>query len=361
MLDIDTMQQDDTYVKAIPAELLKSLKVAHPTTPLSTRLGPLKRLITQSPELRTLHYEDRGQGTSFAFQGDERMPPLHHLTLRSYDWQHSREEVARHWDFSQLKVLQIVSVPSYNFLTSVNPCDLGNLRVLRVDDFSAHLPDRRREATWHVANMLSTYIRSLDTLDLVCDVATFSLDSVLQHRNSLLVLCLRDHTGFGEDDHRCPTLQARELSMLAAQLSVLHTLELDMDIQLCEPAAFLRAICHFPKLRTLTLHVQTVLGPLDSVHPETDRDFEATVQTFEFLWEHKQQSLQTCGWKRITINIGGWRRVMVRRVSSTWRERNERGIFAERCFVLEADEAGQPGIREEISVESTSNKVTPEI
>ena len=43
-------------------------------------------------------------------------------------------------------------------------------------------------------------------------------------------------------------------------------------------------------------------------------------------------------WKRITINVGGWKSVMVRRVAGAWRERNRRGVYAERCFVLERDD-----------------------
>ncbi|KAF4589144.1 F-box domain-containing protein [Ophiocordyceps camponoti-floridani] len=45
-------------------------------------------------------------------------------------------------------------------------------------------------------------------------------------------------------------------------------------------------------------------------------------------------------WQRITINVGGWRRSMIRRTGYAWKRHNERGVYAERCFWLEADGRG---------------------
>lgn len=298
------------------------------------------------------------------------MPAVKDLMLRSYDWGHSRREVARHWDFGQLRSLQLVHVPTYKFLSSIDPNDLRLLHTLRMEDFSAHQPDRRREATRALSDLVESYIDCLENLDLVCHLPLFSVDALLQHRLTLQVLRLRDHTGFGEEDHACPTIHGRDLARLASAMPVLHTLELDMDVTQCDPREFLSAACKFRNLHTLTVHVQTLLRPLDIIEAGTDRDFEAAMATFRFLHEERErlsklleyEHLRHTPWRRITINVGGWRRVMVRRVSSAWRERNERGIFAERCFVLERSTAhGQVGVREEIGVESPSRRATPEL
>ncbi|KAH8171561.1 F-box domain-containing protein [Sarocladium implicatum] len=357
---------DDALSRVIPAGLLTSLKLGKPAPPLTTKLAPLKNLLLQAKRLHTLHYEDRGQGTSFKFQGDERMPAVQDLMLRSYDWDHSRRDVARHWDFSRIRSLQLVHVPSFNFLSSINPVDLRNLHTLRVEDASAHLPDKRREATRALSELVSSYIDSLETLDLVCHLPLFSLDALLSHRNTLQVLRLRDHVGFGEEDRACPTVDGVHLARLAKELKWLHTLELDLDVTQCESRGFLSAACRFGNLHTLTVHVQTLLRPLDAVEEGTDRDFEAAMQSFRFLIHERDRLAMLHNqyykpWKRITINVGGWRRVMVRRVSAAWRERNERGIFAERCFVLERSPHGQLGVREEIGVESPSRRATPEL
>lgn len=357
---------DDALTRVIPANLLVSLKLGRPAPPLTTKLAPLKQLLLRATRLHSLHYEDRGQGTSFKFQEDERMPAVKDLLLRSYDWDHSRREVARHWDFSNIRSLQLVHVPSYNFLSSINPNDLRKLHTLRVEDASAHLPDKRREATRALTDLVSSYIDALETLDLVCHLPLFSLDALLVHRHTLQILRLRDHVGFGEEDHVCPTVDSLHLAGLAKELRYLHTLELDLDVTQCDPREFLSAACRFGNLQTLTVHVQTLLRPLEAVEAGTDRDFEAAMQSFQFLIQERERlsKLQDrCykPWKRITINVGGWRRVMVRRVSAAWRERNERGIFAERCFVMERSAHGQVGVREEIGLESPSRRATPEL
>lgn len=366
--DFTSLETDDTLVRAIPASALVSLKLGHPKPPLTLKIAPLKRLLLQARRLRTLHYEDRGQGTSFKFEGDERMPALEDLILRSYDWDHSRKDVARHWDFSKIRSLQLVHVPSFRFLSSIDPNDLRDLHTLRVEDSSAHLPDRRRDATRALSDLVSSYITSLEVLDIVCHLPLFSLDAIWEHRLTLQVLRLRDHTGFSEEDYACPTIHGRDLDRLARGMPYLHTLELDMDVTQCDPQELLSAACMFGGLHTLTVHVQTLLRPLDAVEAGTDRDFDAAMQMFRFLVNERQsldraqnQGQRYTPWRRITINVGGWRRVMVRRVSSAWRERNEHGIFAERCFVLEKSSHGQLAVREEIGVESPSRRATPEL
>ncbi|KAM0280138.1 hypothetical protein ACHAQH_004210 [Verticillium albo-atrum] len=360
----------DTYVRAIPTDLLTTLKLASPAPPLTTRLNSLKQLLLLSRRLEIFHYEDRGQGTNFKFAPSERMPAFKELVLKSYDWNHTREDVARNWDFSKLESLDLVSVPIFNFLVSVNFHDLANLQRLHCEDYSAHqLTDKRQDATQGLYLLVKKHIRALQTLSLTCHVSAFPLDGILAHASTLQVLRFRDHVGFGEEDRRCPTLWPADLEILGHRLPFVHTLEIDMDIALCDPPEFLRAICAFKKLHTLTLHVQTVLHPLEVVHPGMDRDHDAAMRTFGYLMQCKQDAEARAPpghgprpWRRMTINVGGWRRFMVRRFSAAWRRQNEQGVFAERCFVLErnGDNSGHMTFREERSVETRSTTPTPE-
>ncbi|KAF4991770.1 hypothetical protein FGRMN_7610 [Fusarium graminum] len=350
----------DTFTRSIPAELLTSLKLANSTPVLSTRLHALKQLLVQATRLSTLCYEDRGQGTCFKFSCDEQMPPIKNLLLRSYDWQHTTEEVQKHWDFSGIQSLELISVPIFNFLNSVSFVDFTRLRTLHVDDYSAHLSDKREDATIGLNMLVQDHIEALEVLHVTCHTRLFQLEAITAHRNSLRVLRFRDHVGFSEDDQKCPTLAPVDLTELARQLRFVHTLELDLDTRLCDPNTFLRAICAFPAVHTLTLHVQTILHPLEEVVPGIDRDYEAAMKTFQLLVQEKERHGSHTPWKHISLNVGGWKRVMVRRLGGIWRRRNEMGIYAERCFVLERDaQNGRIAVREEIPVENTSRGGSP--
>ncbi|KAK8070812.1 hypothetical protein PG997_011015 [Apiospora hydei] len=286
-------EPEDTYVRAIPTDILTSLKIGNPKPPLTTRLESLKQL-------------------------GERLPAFKELVLQSYDWNHSAEEVARHWDFSQVRLLRLVDVPIFEFLRSVPFAHLLDLEELHCEDFSAHLPDRRRQATEGLY-ILCRQIRALQTLKITCHTEYFPVDALLRHANSLEILRFRDHIGFGEEYRGCPTVWIEDLVQLSRGLVHLHTLELDMDI-------------------TITL---------EDLPPNTDRDYEAAMKTFGILVRGKQGA----AWRSITINVGGWRKHLVRRLDAGWRAFNEQGIYAERCFVLERNAEGQLMVREETAIE----------
>ncbi|KAI1092848.1 hypothetical protein F5B19DRAFT_492071 [Rostrohypoxylon terebratum] len=88
-----------------------------------------------------------------------------------------------------------------------------------------------------------------------------------------------------------------------------------MDATLCEQGMFLRTLNNFLQLETLVLHTQTVL------------------QTSE----ESQRGKKGRPWRSGTVNVGGWKSVMVRRISEIWHQQNRCGFFAERCFVVEKD------------------------
>ncbi|KAI1417176.1 hypothetical protein F5Y13DRAFT_152174 [Hypoxylon sp. FL1857] len=336
----------DTYLRAIPASNLVSLKMASPTSPLTTHPESLKRLLLEARLINTLHYSDRGQGTQFLFKENERLPAFEELSLRSYDWNHSVDEVRNHWDFSRLQHLTLLDVPMSQFLSSVPFEELHQLHTLYFEDLSAHLPDERQEATRSLYK-LTQQIEALHTLRIICHTDVFPVCGLLRHAESLHILSIRDYMGFGDERRRCPTMRVEDLTRLSRNLLNLNSLELDMDAALCEPALFLQALCNFPELESLVLHTQTVLNPFDTVYYYIDPDYEAAMKAFSSLVKGKQGR----PWRSITINIGGWKPVMVRRISEAWQELNRRGIYAERCFVLEREEvSGKITVREEMGV-----------
>ncbi|KFA45816.1 hypothetical protein S40293_08971 [Stachybotrys chartarum IBT 40293] len=350
----------DAYLRAVPTSLLVSLKLRTPAPLLTARLDSLRLLLVRSSKLEEFHYEDRGQGTSFRFEKGERMPALKELALRSYDWDHTPQEVRSHWDFSNIRTLRLVSVPSFNFLRSVPFSEFAGLQTLQIDDYSAHLADRRQEATGDLYTLVKENIRALRVLDITCHTESFPLDAILQHSASLQVLRFRNHVGFGDENRRCPTMAPADLAVLASKLSYVHSLELDMDVHTCDPTQFLQALSGFPSLREITLHMQTVIGSFNEPEAGEDADFDMAMQTFRMLLNFRRQAEAQRPWKRVTINVGGWKRVMARRASTLWRERNARGVFAERCFVLQKSEEGEYGVHEELSVEASSRTCTPE-
>ncbi|KAI1278849.1 F-box domain-containing protein [Xylaria sp. FL0933] len=340
-------EKHNPYLKAIPPRILVSLKMATPTPPLTARVESLKELLISSPRLETFWYDDRGQGTRFELSGNERLPPFTELSLRSYDWNHSPSAVRQHWDFSKIRHLELVDVPLSPFLNSVVFADFQHLKTLRLDDFSMHVPDRRQETTRALYSLIKQ-IRALVDLQITCDIESFPIDAILQHAQSLQSLRFRDYTGFSDEDRRCPTMTIKDLDILSRKLVNLRSLELDMDEQRCETRHFLHALCNFPQLNTLTLHTQTSLSPLEDIEPNADVDRERALQILSVV---QSKNLTPC--RSITINVGGWKPIMVRRLSASWRELHSCGLYAERCFIMEKQGNGVLAVREEFPVRAS--------
>ncbi|KAH8168103.1 hypothetical protein CIB48_g190 [Xylaria polymorpha] len=338
----------NSYLRAIPTGILVSLIMATPTPLLTARVDSLKGLLLDSPRLEIFRYNDRGQGTQFEFSGDERLPAFKELSLRSYDWNHSSTTVRQHWDFSRIRRLEMIDVPLYPFLNSVCLADFQHLHTLRLDDLSAHLPSRRLDTTIG-QYLLIKQIRALTNLKITCHIPSFPIDGILQHARSLRSLRFRDYTGFTDEHRRCPTIKAEDLHLMSHELISLRTLELDMDERCCEPYYFLQTLCGFRQLNTLTLHIQTALDPLEDAYTNIDLDYERTMQIMSFLVRGKQAAF----WRSITINVGGWKPIMVRRLSAPWRELHGRGLYAERCFVMEKQEGGVLAVREELPIRTS--------
>ncbi|KAI1433674.1 hypothetical protein GGR50DRAFT_472550 [Xylaria sp. CBS 124048] len=337
-------ERNNFYLRSMPPGTLVSLKMAAPIPPFTARVESLKGLLLNSPRLETFWYEERGQGTQFSFKPSERFPPLKELSLRSYDWNHDADAVRRHWHFSEIRRLELIDVPLNPFLSSVSFTDFQNLESLCLDDFSMHRPDTRQEAT-DGQYALIKQIRALAELKITCHTQSFPLDGILQHARSLRALRFRDYVGFADEDVRCPTLSIEDLDMMSRQLVNVRTLEIDMDGKLVETNSYIRTLCNFRQLSTLVLHTQTVVDPFH-VDANRDRDKERAKEMISSLVRDKQG----VSWRAITINVGGWKQIMVRRLAPPWRRLNGRGVYAERCFVMDRGEDGEVAVREELPV-----------
>lgn len=355
----------DSYNRAVPASLLTSLKLARPTPPLTTHLASLKSLLLQARNLEVLHYQDRGQGTQFAFQEGERLPPYKDLRLRSYDWDHSAEDVRQHWDFSRLQSLELNAMPCFGFLDSIDFGGFPNLQSLHVEDWSPHRPHGREEATRLLGVWIKNHLRGLKSLKITCHIELFPIDAILVHASTLEVLHVRDHVGFRDDHEDCPTMDLEYLTMLAKRLKWLTSLVIDVDPHEHTASQSLEVISEFPRLETLTIHTQSVVGSSRSgirspgeLHSRGNVDWVTATNHFSAVCSCRSAN----GMKplrEMTVNMGDWKPIMVRRLGAMWRALNRRGIFAERCFVWKRVEGEYKGW-EERSVETQSPRATPD-
>lgn len=214
-----------------------------------------------------------------------------------------------------------------------------------------------------MGTLIREHIRSLAHLDITCNLRQFPIQAIIRHRDSLQYLRFRDRIGFEEDDDvLCPTLPVCDLSAIASALTHLRTLELDMDTDHCDPAEFLHTIGEFGNLRELTIHTQAVASSascsshspwfsytadkeIDEVTSNAAAHDSAMCMALGLLKQLTRRQAKnsiaagqhdtTPLLRKVTVNIGGWKPVLLRRVASSWRRRNRRGIFAERCLVLE--------------------------
>ncbi|KAF3061145.1 hypothetical protein GL218_02816 [Daldinia childiae] len=317
---------------------------------LTRTIDSLKRFLVQAQCTQNLNYNGRGQGTSFKFNGNERLPPFKGISLRSYDWNHSVDEVRRHWNFSRIEHLTLIDVPLFEFFTSVPIPELNNLRTLHCEDFTTHALSRREDIT-RILHVLIGRIEALQKIKIVCNTESFPIDSLLCHADSLEALSFRDYTGFGDETRRYPTMRTKDLTQLSHALVNLSYLELGMDVTMCNSDQFLEALCNFPRLHTLNLNTQTVWRAHHMVRNNEDLDHTAALAMLQLLISDKRGS----PWRHITINVGGWKPVMVRRLGAAWRDKNNQGIYAERCFRMDRDEEmGEYIFREEEGKDNTS-------
>lgn len=339
---------------SIPANALVSLKLAYPIPPLSATLDSLRGLLTRCTALETFHYHERGQGTFLRLTENQRLPAFRHLMLESYDWQHSKDAVAKYWNLANLKSLRLASVPVYRFLQSINTADLANLTYLQLDDAYARLDsEESEEGTVLMHNLILHHIHALEFLEVTCHQRLFGIDAILKHAASLTSLRLRDHVGF-DTGRVCPTLSVLDITAIGNKMHALRSLELDMDCPASEQAFFLSAVAKLPRLQRLTLHIQTAVEPpgIDDEGNqqlplvEGDVDLQGAHGLLHaLLWAIRCETPpgHVFALQQLVINVGGWKPTTARRIGSTWRALNEQAVFAERRFVFDRSRGQEKG------------------
>lgn len=273
----------------------------------------LKKLLLRTPLLETFHYVDcraqRVSGRQFNFEEGQRLPPFKDLMLKNYDWKHDAEEVNSHWDFSQTKSLALLMIPVYNFLQSVRLSDLAQLQHLHAEDYSeATEPQNQKLATKELYALIKDQIRSLQSLNVTCSFQDFHIDALLVHAKSLTSLVFRDHNVSSNLRQHCPVLNVKDLTVLSRSLSSLESLEIDMDHR-SFPEDWLLVLCQFPRLHTLVLHTQTVIHHNCYPRPGQDPDLTRAYDCFTMLVSQRPEPTK---WRRVVINVGGWRERDVR-------------------------------------------------
>ena len=329
---------------------LVSLKMGSSHAPHSeSALQILKKLLLRAPLLETFHYVNcrapRIPGQQFNFEEDQRLPPFKDLMLKNYDWRYDAEEVKLHWDFSRIRSLGLLMVPVYKFLQSVPYSALAQLQHLQAEDYSDPMDFRNTPlATVKLHELIKNHIMELHTLDIVCIFPKFSIDALLAHAKSLKSLAFRDCLESHNSLQHRRVLNAENLTILSKSMSLLETLEIDID-HTTFPEACLLALCQFPRLHTLVLHTQTVIQPDSNPRPGQDPDLTRAYDSFTMLVRQRPIPVK---WQRVVINVGGWReRPVAPRVGRRSRTGHAAtytyygACVSQRYFVLEESASGQ--------------------
>lgn len=130
-----------------------------------------KDLLLASRHLKVLHLRQRFPACRLIeeeIKQHERMPAVEELSLQGYFW-HNTSSAISFWNWSKLTSLTLEKVFIVNFLGSVPPSDLAQLRYL-VTDGHCESPSDHPVAT----NLMAALVRNvtrLETLSLNCCVA----------------------------------------------------------------------------------------------------------------------------------------------------------------------------------------------
>lgn len=107
----------------------------------------LKAFLLQCDQLNELHLVYLESGSRFLdeeIEQSERLPPIKQLYLRNYDWLHSPGPANNFWNWSRLTSLRLEKVNIIQFLESVLPENLLQLRSLTTDGHCERPVDRSK-------------------------------------------------------------------------------------------------------------------------------------------------------------------------------------------------------------------------
>ncbi len=133
-------------------------------------------------------------------------------------------------------------------------------------------------------DLVRSNVRGLKSLRFTCFTDMLDVEAILRHGMTLESLTIRDFTGFGDENIRCPTMAVGDVMRLADGLPQLRDIELDMDTALIDPTHFVQALGRFKNLHSMTLHVQTVIDPNEPIPQDTDPDKNAVAALMWNMW-----------------------------------------------------------------------------
>lgn len=134
----------------------------------------LKAFLLQCDHLTVLHLVHLGSGSRFLdeeIEQSERLPPVGQLYLRNYNWLHSPSVANSFWNWSRLTSLRLEKVNVIQFLESVLPENLLQLRSLITDGHCERPMDRPKVSVsmfWcfivHLSQTAETFLRAATSL-----------------------------------------------------------------------------------------------------------------------------------------------------------------------------------------------------
>lgn len=107
----------------------------------------LKETLLACDQLKALHLLDVQTGSQFKdkeIYQSERLPAVEELFLQGYNWLHSPNIATSFWNWSRLTSLRLERVSIINFLDSVSPENLLQLRSLITDGYCQSAVDHTR-------------------------------------------------------------------------------------------------------------------------------------------------------------------------------------------------------------------------
>ena len=187
---------------------------------------PKMRGLTQAENLKTLHLvgesSERPTIHPFYFDRNERLPPLKALILQDYGWYYPSEIVITMWNWTKLEILELHGVNLFNFLSSIQPHHLTQVRQLVLGSGSI----RNLDETSALICVLITKITRLEHLATQCDVCDPALlPALVSQGPNLTSLSILDYKTSSES---APTVfSAQDLQTIGASCPNLRALSLD--------------------------------------------------------------------------------------------------------------------------------------
>lgn len=139
---------------SLPPTRLVSLKIHGALYRQLNQVGrTLKNTLLECDQMKVLHLLDVRSGSRFMDEKigqSERLPAVEDLFLQGYFWLHSPDIATSFWNWSRLTSLRLEKVFIVNFLETVSPEHLVQLRSLVTDGHCQSAVDHTRVSVFHV-------------------------------------------------------------------------------------------------------------------------------------------------------------------------------------------------------------------